>query len=123
MRVYCLIWIDKLYEAGVQFARSEGIIPAPESNHAISACIDEALKCKQSGEARTLFSNLSGHGHFDMASYDKFFSKELEDYAYPAEAIEEALHHLSKVPQHKDFCDDWVVRFTVRRIWSFSSFF
>jgi len=59
----------------------------------------EALKCKQSGEARTLFFNLSGHGHFDMASYDKFFSKELEDYEYPAEAIEEALHHLPKVPR------------------------
>ena len=87
------------FEAGVQFARSEGIIPAPESNHAISACIDEALKCKQSGEARTLFFNLSGHGHFDMASYDKFFSKELEDYEYPAEAIEEALNHLPKVAQ------------------------
>ncbi len=87
------------FEAGVQFARSEGIIPAPESNHAISACIDEALKCKQSGEARTLFFNLSGHGHFDMASYDKFFSKELEDYEYPAEAIEEALKHLPKVAQ------------------------
>lgn len=85
------------FEAGVQFARSEGIIPAPESNHAISACIDEALKCKQSGEARTLFFNLSGHGHFDMASYDKFFSKELEDYEYPEEAIEEALNHLPKV--------------------------
>ena len=87
------------FEAGVQFARSEGIIPAPESNHAISACIDEALKCKQSGEARTLFFNLSGHGHFDMASYDKFFSKELEDYEYPEEAIEEALNHLPKVAQ------------------------
>lgn len=87
------------FEAGVQFARSEGIIPAPESNHAISACIDEALKCKQSGEARTLFFNLSGHGHFDMASYDKFFSKELEDYEYPEEAIEEALKHLPKVAQ------------------------
>jgi len=87
------------FEAGVQFARSEGIIPAPESNHAISACIDEALKCKQSGEARTLFFNLSGHGHFDMASYDKFFSKELEDYEYPEEAIQEALNHLPKVAQ------------------------
>ena len=88
------------FEAGVRFARSEGIIPAPESSHAICACFDEALKCKQSGEARTLFFNLSGHGHFDMASYDKFFSKELEDYEYPAEAIDEALHHLPKVAQH-----------------------
>ena len=59
--------------------------------------IAEALNCKHNGEARTLFFNLSGHGHFDMASYDKFFSKELEDYEYPEEAIEEALHHLPQV--------------------------
>ena len=68
------------FEAGVQFARAEGIIPAPESNHAIRAVIDEALRCKQSGEAKTLFFNLSGHGHFDMASYDKYFAGELVDY-------------------------------------------
>jgi tryptophan synthase beta chain len=62
------------FEAGVQFARAEGIIPAPESCHAIRACIDEALRCKASGEKKTLFFNLSGHGHFDMASYDKYFA-------------------------------------------------
>ncbi len=85
------------FEAGVQFARAEGIIPAPESNHAIRACIDEALRCKQTGEAKTLFFNLSGHGHFDMASYDRYFAGELEDYEYPREAIEESLKHLPKV--------------------------
>ncbi len=85
------------FEAGVQFARAEGIIPAPESNHAIRACIDEALRCKETGEPRVLFFNLSGHGHFDMAAYDKYFSGELEDFEYPEEAIEEALHHLPKV--------------------------
>ena len=85
------------FEAGVQFARTEGIIPAPESCHAIRACIDEALRCKESGEAKTLFFNLSGHGHFDMASYDKYFAGELEDYAYPEEAIRQALDHLPKV--------------------------
>jgi len=85
------------FEAGVMFARAEGIIPAPESNHAIRACIDEALRCKQTGEPKTLFFNLSGHGHFDMASYDKYFSGELEDYAYPEEAIHAALDHLPKV--------------------------
>lgn len=85
------------FEAGVAFARAEGIIPAPESNHAIRACIDEALRCKQTGEPKTLFFNLSGHGHFDMASYDKYFSGELEDYAYPEEAIHAALEHLPKV--------------------------
>lgn len=86
------------FEAGVQFARCEGIIPAPESCHAIRACIDEALLCKQTGEAKTLFFNLSGHGHFDMGSYDKFFRGELEDYVYPTEAIHEALDRLPKVP-------------------------
>ncbi|MDH5784332.1 MAG: TrpB-like pyridoxal phosphate-dependent enzyme [Chromatiales bacterium] len=85
------------FEAGVQFAQSEGIIPAPESNHAIKAAIDEALKCKASGESKTIFFNLSGHGHFDMASYDKYFSGELEDYDYPQEAIDAALHNLPKV--------------------------
>jgi tryptophan synthase beta chain len=85
------------FRAGVQFAKAEGIIPAPESNHAIAACIDEAMRCKQTGEKKTLFFNLSGHGHFDMASYDKFFAGQLEDYEYPAEAIDAALHHLPKV--------------------------
>ena len=85
------------FEAGVQFARSEGIIPAPESCHAMRACIDEALRCKQSGEPKTLLFNLSGHGHFDMASYDKYFAGQLEDFAYPEHEIEAALHNLPKV--------------------------
>lgn len=85
------------FEAGVTFARAEGIIPAPESNHAIRAAIDEAMKCKETGESKTIFFNLSGHGHFDMASYDKYFSGELEDYEYPEQAIHDALEHLPKV--------------------------
>lgn len=85
------------FEAGVIFARSEGIIPAPESTHAIRACIDEALRCKESGEAKTLFFNLSGHGHFDMASYDKYFSGKLENYEYPQAEIDAALARLPKV--------------------------
>jgi pyridoxal-phosphate dependent TrpB-like enzyme len=85
------------FEAGVQFARAEGIIPAPESAHAIRACIDEALRCKESGEAKTLFFNLSGHGHFDMASYDKYFAGELVDYEYPEAAVKEALTRLPKI--------------------------
>lgn len=85
------------FEAGVQFAQHEGIIPAPESNHAIKAAIDEAMKCKETGESKTIFFNLSGHGHFDMASYDKYFSGELEDYEYPQEAIDKALHNLPKL--------------------------
>ncbi|GMR06731.1 MAG: TrpB-like pyridoxal phosphate-dependent enzyme [Gammaproteobacteria bacterium] len=85
------------FEAGVTFARSEGIIPAPESNHAIRAVIDEALRCRESAEEKTLFFNLSGHGHFDMSSYDMYFADELVDYEYPEEEIERALQNLPKV--------------------------
>jgi len=85
------------FEAGVQFACAEGIIPAPESCHGIRAAIDEALRCKASGEAKVILINLTGHGHFDMASYDKYFAGKLEDYEYPAEAIAESLQHLPKV--------------------------
>jgi tryptophan synthase beta chain len=66
-----------VFDAAVQFARTEGIVPAPESSHAIRCAIDEALKCKQTGEEKTILFNLSGHGHFDMTSYDKYFNKEL----------------------------------------------
>ncbi len=85
------------FEAGVMFARAEGIIPAPESNHAIRACMDEALCCKESGEPKTLFFNLSGHGHFDMAAYDKYLAGQLDDFYYPEEAIKASLSNLPKV--------------------------
>ncbi len=85
------------FDAGVTFARTEGIVPAPESSHAIRAVIDEAVRCKKSGEPKTLLFNLSGHGHFDMSSYDRFFKEELEDYDYPEEAVKESLAHLPKV--------------------------
>jgi predicted alternative tryptophan synthase beta-subunit len=85
------------FEAAVQFARTEGIIPAPESSHAIRVAIDEALLCKKNNEAKCIVFNLSGHGHFDMTSYDKYFSKQLEDYEYPTEKVKEALKHLPKV--------------------------
>jgi tryptophan synthase beta chain len=85
------------FEAGVLFAKAEGIIPAPESCHAIRAAIDEALRCKATGEPKTILFNLTGHGHFDMASYDRYFSGKLEDFDYPAEAIQESLAHLPKV--------------------------
>jgi tryptophan synthase beta chain len=85
------------FEAGVQFARTEGIIPAPESCHAIRAAVDEALACKARGEEQTILFNLSGHGHFDMAAYDSYFSGKLEDFEYPQEAIAASLAHLPKV--------------------------
>jgi tryptophan synthase beta chain len=85
------------FEAGVMFARSEGIVPAPESSHAIRAVIDEALECKKTKEPRVLLFNLSGHGHFDMAAYDQYFRGELEDFDYPTEAIAASLRRLPKV--------------------------
>jgi tryptophan synthase beta chain len=84
-------------EAGVLFARTEGIIPAPESNHAIASIIRSANECKESGEAKTLLFNLSGHGHFDMYSYDRYFKGELEDFDFPSAALKESLAHLPKV--------------------------
>ena len=85
------------FDAGVTFAKAEGIIPAPESNHAIRACIDEALRCKDSGESKTLLFNLSGHGHFDMAAYDRYFAGELDDFDYPEEAIKQSMQNLPKI--------------------------
>ncbi|MEA2627126.1 MAG: tryptophan synthase beta chain [Candidatus Binatota bacterium] len=85
------------FEAGVLFARTEGILPAPETNHAIRAVIDEALACRAAGEARTLLFNLSGHGHFDLAAYDRYLAGDLEDYDYPDEAIRAALERLPRV--------------------------
>ncbi|GAB4118108.1 MAG: TrpB-like pyridoxal phosphate-dependent enzyme [Candidatus Caldatribacteriota bacterium] len=85
------------FQAGIDFARCEGIISAPESNHAIRVAIDEAIKCRESGEAKTILFNLSGHGHVDMAAYQAFFEGKLENYQYPQEKIEEALRNLPKL--------------------------
>lgn len=85
------------FEAAILFARTEAIIPAPESSHAIRGAIEEALRAKEEGKQKTILFNLSGHGHVDMAAYDAYFSGQLEDYAYPEEAIRESLKHLPKV--------------------------
>lgn len=85
------------FDAATTFARAEGIIPAPESSHAVRVAIDEALACKESGEKKVIAFNLSGHGHFDMMAYQAYFNGELEDYEYPAEAIAEAMSHLPEV--------------------------
>jgi tryptophan synthase beta chain len=86
------------FEAGILFARTEGIIPAPESCHAIRGAINEALDAKEKGEKRVILFNLSGHGNFDMASYQSYFNGELQDYEYPKEAVEASLAKLPKVP-------------------------
>jgi tryptophan synthase beta chain len=85
------------FKAGVSFARTEGIISAPETNHAIKVTIDEALKCRESGESKTILLAHSGHGHFDMAAYDAYLAGKLRDYAYPEEKVKEALASLPKV--------------------------
>jgi tryptophan synthase beta chain len=85
------------FEAAVQFSRTEGIIPAPESSHAIRGAIDEALLAKKEGKERTILFNLSGHGHVDMLAYDDYFAGKLTDYEYPAEKVKESLSHLPKV--------------------------
>ncbi|MCL4805015.1 MAG: TrpB-like pyridoxal phosphate-dependent enzyme [Anaerolineae bacterium] len=85
------------FRAALTFLRAEGIIPAPESTHAIKVAIDEALAARESGEKRVIAFNLSGHGHFDMVAYEDYLHGRLEDYEYPAEAVEEALQHLPSV--------------------------
>lgn len=85
------------FQAGVQFARAEGIVPAPEPNHAIRVAIDEALACRESGKSKTILIALSGHGHFDLAAYDEYLTGKLQDYVYPEEKVKEALAHLPKV--------------------------
>jgi tryptophan synthase beta chain len=85
------------FQSGVQFARTEGILPAPESCHAIRVAIDEALACKESGQSKVILFNLSGHGHFDLAAYDEYLSGKLADYEYPDEKVKEALATLPKV--------------------------
>jgi tryptophan synthase beta chain len=85
------------FEAALQFAQTEGILPAPESAHAIRAAIDEALDAKEKGEKRVILFNLSGHGHFDMASYQKYMAGELQDFALPEDAINEAMAALPQV--------------------------
>ena len=85
------------FQAAIQFARAEGIIPAPESAHAIRVVIDEALRCKKEGKRTAIVFNLSGHGHFDLGAYEAHLAGKLQDYEYPAEKVAEALTHLPRV--------------------------
>jgi len=85
------------FEAGVQFARVEGILPAPEANHAVRAAIDEALRCKAEGRSRVIVFNLSGHGHFDMQAYLDYFAGKLVDQDYDHQELAMALAGLPSV--------------------------
>jgi tryptophan synthase beta chain len=86
-----------VFEAAIQFAKSEGIIPAPETAHAIRSAIDEALKCKEEGKGKTILFNLSGHGYLDLQAYADYLEGKLKDYEYPEEKIKDKpdpiLHH------------------------------
>ena len=86
-----------VFAAAVQFAKAEGIIPAPEPSHAIKVAIDEALKCRETGEAKNILFNLCGHGYFDMSAYDAYLAGRLEDYSYPRQEVEAALAGLPEM--------------------------
>ena len=85
------------FQAALQFARTEGVIPAPETAHAIRAAVDEALAAREAGEQRVILFNFSGHGLLDLAAYEAFLTGKLEDYAYPADKIKEAMAGITKV--------------------------
>ena len=80
-----------MFEAAIQFTRTEGILPAPESAHAIRAAVDEALAAREEGKAKVILFNLSGHGHFDLAAYENYLTGKLQDYEYPGRDVERAL--------------------------------
>ncbi len=86
------------FDAGVLFARCEGIVPAPESNHAVRGAVVEALKAKEEGRQKNILFLLSGHGHFDMSAYEAYFSKKLEEYALPKEELEKAWQAIKNLP-------------------------
>ncbi|MCP4434686.1 MAG: TrpB-like pyridoxal phosphate-dependent enzyme [Actinomycetia bacterium] len=88
---------SECFAAGVEFARNEGIVPAPEPTHALAAAIDEANRCAETGEEKVILTALCGHGHLDLAAYDKYLSGEVQDYEYPQERIDEALSRLPDV--------------------------
>ena len=87
----------EVFDAAKIFARTEGVVIAPETAHAVKATIDAALECRRTGEAKTIIFNNSGHGYFDLSSYDAYFDGKLIDYEYPAELIKESLSHIPKV--------------------------
>jgi tryptophan synthase beta chain len=88
---------NSCFEGALLFARSEGIIPAPESSHAVRAAIDEAVLAKEEGKEKTILFGLSGHGQLDMGAYDAYLSGSLEDYEYPGEMVKQALERLPKI--------------------------
>lgn len=90
---------NPVFEANMLFAKCEGILPAPESGHAVRAAIDEALKCKESGESKTILFNLSGHGHFDMTAYEAYLNNDLPDYELSEDILQQGFASIPKVEE------------------------
>jgi tryptophan synthase beta chain len=82
---------SECFAAGLRFARTEGIVPAPEPTHAVAACIEEALRCKETGEEKVILTALCGHGLLDLAAYQDHLSGQLRDYELAEEAVSKAL--------------------------------
>jgi tryptophan synthase beta chain len=89
---------NQVFEAGVQFARTQGIVPAPEPNHAIRAVIDEAIAAREAGEEKVIVFNLCGHGHFDMQAYDDYLNGRLPEVEFSEEALERGMESVPPVP-------------------------
>jgi tryptophan synthase beta chain len=87
----------EVFDAAKLFIQTEGIIPAPEPSHAIKGAIDEALRCKETGEQKTILFVLCGHGFFDMQAYDEYFNGRLQPYEYPTEKVAESMDKLHKL--------------------------
>ena len=93
---------SKVFEAAVLFAKRETILPAPESAHAIKGAIDEALKCRESGQAKTILFGLTGTGYFDMTAYENYLSGRMSDYVPTDEDLERGFASLPDIPQNRE---------------------
>jgi tryptophan synthase beta chain len=89
---------NPVFDAALLFARTEGVIPAPETAHAVKAAVDEAVRCRETGQGEVIVFNFSGHGHFDLAAYDDYLENKLEDYELPEELLKKALEDLPRFP-------------------------
>jgi tryptophan synthase beta chain len=90
---------NPVFDAARLFAQTEGVVPAPETAHAIKAAVDEAVRCRESGEEKCIVFNYSGHGHFDLAAYDAYLEGKLEDLEFPEESLKQCLAELPKIPR------------------------
>jgi len=88
---------EGVFEAALTFARTEGILPAPETAHAIKGAIDVALECREAAEEKTILFNLSGHGHFDLTAYDDYLAGKVKDVEYPQGLIDQSIASLQKL--------------------------